>query len=169
MSETTPLGVSVSGNPGDVAGSVKSFVPPAEMRKLKEEMYSDFLLAKQKADVPLDYPFAKWVRRSLETLENRRKHDIRTEWEMGRIGKAEHDVLEEFRLKMVEAIRKMDVSDLDQYGIQHLNPQALQMVQAGARVTEHVEQTPTYRPGVVKPHGPVPLTQQQQDQAGGAA
>ena len=109
MAEQTPFGVNVTGHPTDVKGAVK---PPtaAEIKSLKEEMYQDFLTAKSGGEIALDYPFDKWVRRSLATLEGLRKADIETEYNMGRIGRAEYETLNEFRIKMIESIKNDEVT-----------------------------------------------------------
>jgi hypothetical protein len=151
MAEETPLGIRVEGHPSDVKGSIVPFATPRESQKLKDEMYKDFLLAKSQGEIALDYHFQSWVNRSLNMLREHRKRDILSEWEMGKIGKAEYDALEEMRVKMIEAIVHMDLSDLDAYGIQHLDlSKAAAATVESAPTNGRQKMTPEHRKNVVK-------------------
>lgn len=119
MSETTPLGVTVVGAPTDVGAA--AVIPGT--REVLENIYNDFLDAKQKKEIALEVKFDTWIRDSLNMLKGHRQQEIRQQYEMGQIGRAEFEALEEFRVKLVKCLERCDPSfwDFDQYGIQYIS------------------------------------------------
>jgi len=140
--EKLPDGRIITGGPTNVKGNVNLNV--SEIKALKEQMYQDFLLAKQEGKVTLEYTFDSWLRDSINMLRNVRQADIVTEYKLGKISKSEYDALEEMRVKMISAIIRMDIRDLDKYGIQHLDP-SIATVRTGGGLL-----LPDYRKNKVK-------------------
>jgi hypothetical protein len=118
MAEITPSGVIVTGAPTDVRANAQ--LPGT--RDVLENIYNDFLDAKQQGKVELGLTFDTWIRNSIEMLEQHRKREIFEQFSMGQIGKAEYEALEEYRAKLVVLLKKSDPSfwDFDQYGIQYI-------------------------------------------------
>ncbi len=132
-------GREVEGGATNVRGSIA--LTPNELRLIKKQMYVDFLNAKQEGKIGLSYTFDSWLRDSCNTLRTLRKYDIETEHKLGKISKAEFDALEEMRVKM-------DISDLDKYGIQHINPSFSQMVNNSA--IDNRLLVPQHRKNIIK-------------------
>lgn len=141
--ETLPDGRIVVGGPTDVKSKVT--LSRAEIDKIKHTMYQDFLLAKQQGQIVLGYSFDNWLRDSYRVLTGgHRKADLDTEHKLGKISKAEHDALDELRIKTATAINQMDTRDLDKYGIQYLEHS--QAVSVGDKTL----QIPTHRKDMIK-------------------
>jgi len=149
--EVLPDGRIVTGMPTNVNADVR--LTPHELKETKRQMYHDFLEAKQKGQIDLGYTFDSWLRNSLDTLRTIRKADIDTEYKLGKIGKLEHDALEEMRVKLISAILRMDTMDLDKYGVQYIDPTTAQLLQQQDSPVSQVDNRlliPQHRKGKVK-------------------
>jgi len=124
MAEITPLGVVVQDAKTDVKASVA--VPHA--REMLEISYNDFLDAKLKdtlepgKGIGLDMKFDTWIGMSVRMLKHHRASELRQQWEIGQIGLAEFEALEEVRKKLLYVLEHADPSHygFDQYGIQYV-------------------------------------------------
>lgn len=118
MAEITPSGIIVTGAPTDVKAS--AVVPGT--REVLENIYNDFLDAKQKGDISLECTFDTWIRNSIDMLKNHRAREIQEQHVMGQIGRAEFEALDEYRKKLVAVLEKCDPRTwgFDQYGIQYI-------------------------------------------------
>lgn len=147
--ETTPDGRVIEGVSTDVKGTINLNVN--EMNGIKAQMYKDFLEAKQSGKIGLAYTFDSWLRDSLNTLGSLRKADIETEFRLGKISKVEFDALDELRTKTISGIINMDISDLDKYGVQYIDPTVAQVIagQSSSRLDNRLL-IPTHRKDVIK-------------------
>lgn len=124
MAEITPLGVVVEDAKTDVKSSAE--VPLA--REMLEIAYNDFLDAKLQGTlepgkgVGLDMKFDTWIGMSVRMLRNHRQNEIRQQYDMGQIGRAEYEALEEVRKKLIVVYERADphMYGFDQYGIQYV-------------------------------------------------
>lgn len=146
--EKLPDGRIIEGGPTDIKGKITITVN--ELKTIKKQMYADFLDAKQQGKIELGYTFDSWLRDSINTLRTLRKADIETEWRLGKISKAEFDALEEMRCKMISAILQMNISDLDKYGVQHIDPTVSQMLSAQGQPLDSRLLIPTRRKNMIK-------------------
>ena len=146
--EFLPDGRVVEGGSTDVKGRVT--LNPNELDGLKAQMYKDFLTAKQEGKIGLSYTFDSWLRDSCNTLRSLRKADLETEYKLGKISKAEFDALDEMRVKMISAIIQMDVSGLDKYGIQYIDPTFAQIAAGRASTLDNRLLIPSHRKDVIK-------------------
>ena len=142
--ETLPDGRIIHGQPTNI----RAPKPEINVKELKEQMYADFLDAKEMGKIPLMYKFDNWIRDSLKCLREWRKVQIQKDWEAGILSVAGRNYLEEMRVKMIEVIQIMNVSDKDQYGIQYVDASA-----RNYSFTDGGILVPTHRTGVVKPSG----------------
>jgi hypothetical protein len=120
MGERLPDGRVVTGGPTDVKGKVT--LTANEKKELKQQMYQDFLSAKQTGKINLEYTFDSWIRDSMEMLKGARKAEIETQRRVGTLSEAEYKALNEVRENMISAIIQMDFSEFDKYGIQFIDP-----------------------------------------------
>lgn len=118
MAEITPLGVKVEGTPTDVRAS--AVVPGT--REVLENIYNDFLDAKQKGELALDATFDGWIASSLKMLKGHRMQEIKDQYSIGQIGRAEYEALEEFRVKLITVLERAEPRfwGFDNYGIQYV-------------------------------------------------
>lgn len=118
MAETTPLGIKVT----DALTDVKASAAIPGTREVLENAYNDFLDAKQKNEIGLDMTFDTWVGMSIRMLKGHRAQEIRQQYEMGQIGRAEYDALDEVRKKLVTCLERSTPSSwgFDQYGVQYI-------------------------------------------------
>jgi len=133
--ERLPDGRIIEGGPSNVRGKVT--LSREELKIVKSNMYRDFLLAKKGGQISLSYTFDLWLRDSMNMLRGVRQADIKTELMLGKVSQAEFDALDEMRLKMISAILQMDISDMDKYGIQYIDPSATEMKKAQVLVPEY--------------------------------
>jgi hypothetical protein len=122
MAELTPLGVVVTDARTDVRGAVS--VPGT--REVLENWYNDFLDHKQKGEVALDLTFDAFIGMSINMLKNHRAQELREQWGMGQIGRAEYDALEEYRKKLIVLAERADANSygFDQYGVQYIQTES---------------------------------------------
>jgi hypothetical protein len=147
--ETLKDGRTIEGGPTNVRGGVT--VTKAGIKTLKIKMYTEFLQAKQDGKIGLSYTFDEWLKSSVDTLRTLRKYDIDTEMNLGKISRAEHDALDEIRVKMITAIIQMDVSELDKYGVQYIDSTAAKIAAgSSASVLDNRLLIPTHRKDVIK-------------------
>jgi hypothetical protein len=124
MAEITPLGVVVQDAKTDVKASAE--VPHA--REMLEISYNDFLDAKLRdtlepgKGIGMDMKFDTWIGMSVRMLKHHRATELRQQWEMGQIGLAEYEALEEVRKKLLYVLEHATPSlyGFDQYGIQYV-------------------------------------------------
>jgi len=140
--ERLPDGRIIEGGHTDVKGSINITI--SGIKELKQQMYQDFILAKQQGKINLEYTFESWLRDSMNMLRTVRQADIVTEYKLGKISKAEYDALEEMRQKMITAIIRMDINDLDKYGISQIDS-SIATVRTGGGLL-----IPNYRKNTVK-------------------
>lgn len=146
--EFLPDGRVVEGGSTNVTGKVS--LNRYEIDGLKAEMYKDFLTAKQEGKIGLGYTFDSWLRDSCNTLRSLRKADLETEYKLGKISKAEFDALDEMRVKMISAIIQMDVTSLDKYGVQFIDPTFAQIAAGRASALDDRLLIPSHRKDVIK-------------------
>jgi len=147
--ETTPDGRVIEGVSTNVKGTIR--LNENELNGIKAQIYKDFLEAKQSGKIGLAYTFDSWIRDSLNTLRTLRRADLETEFRLGKIAKVEFDALDELRTKMISGIIKMDISDLDKYGVQYIDPTVAQVVagQSSSRLDNRLL-IPNHRKDVIK-------------------
>lgn len=118
MGERVPDGRVIEGHPTDVKAA--AVIPGT--RDVLENIYNDFLDAKQKEEIPLDRSFDSWIRASVDMLKRHRKQELREQWEIGSIGRAEYEALEEYREKLTRTLESCNPSGwgFDQFGIQYI-------------------------------------------------
>lgn len=125
MAEITPMGVVVQDAKTDVkAGSIA--VP--HTREVLENLYNDFLDAKLKdtlepgKGIGMDMKFDTWIGMSVRMLKHHRAAELKQQWEIGQIGRAEYEALEEYRKKLLYVLEHTEPSlyGFDQYGIQYI-------------------------------------------------
>lgn len=124
MAEITPLGVVVQDAKTDVKASAE--VPHA--REMLELSYNDFLDAKLKdtlepgKGIGMDMTFDTWIGMSVRMLRNHRQNELREQYNIGQIGRAEYEALEEVRKKLLYVLEHATPSlyGFDQYGIQYV-------------------------------------------------
>lgn len=118
MAETTPLGVIVTDAKTDFKGSPE----PPGTREALEIVYNDFLDAKQKNEVELDLTFDAWIGMSVRMLKGHRAQDMREQYLMGQVSRAEYEATEEYRKKLVVILERAEPRSwgFDQYGIQYI-------------------------------------------------
>jgi len=124
MAEITPLGVVVE----DAKTDVKSSAEVPHAREMLEISYNDFLDAKfqntmdPKKGIAMEMKFDTWLGMSVRTLKERRLVELRQQYEMGQIGRAEFEAMEEVRKKLIVVLERADphMYGFDQYGIQYV-------------------------------------------------
>ncbi len=118
MAEITPLGVVIE----DAKTDVKAAAGIPNSREVLENSYNDFLDAKFKKDIALDLTFDAWIGMSIRMLKGHRMGEIKDQYEIGQIGRAEYEALEEVRKKLIAVLEKSDARHygFDQYGIQYV-------------------------------------------------
>ena len=150
MAEITPSGIIVTGAPTDVKATVQ--VPGT--RDVLENMYNDFLDAKQLGPdnhgISLDCTFDTWIRNSIDMLKNHRAREIHEQFSMGQIGKAEFEALDEYRKKLLTLLERCDPRTwgFDQYGVQYIQPSQRHLLKD--RVGSNEVVTPDHRPVQIK-------------------
>jgi len=148
MSEKLSDGRTIVGGPTDVKG--KTTLSIEELKLIKNNMYRDFLTAKQEGKIALGYSFESWLRDSLNTLRTLRKADIDTEHRIGKISTAEYDALDEMRQKLISAILQMDISELDKYGVQFIDPTIAQVIASQQQPLDSRLLIPNHRKDLIK-------------------
>ena len=145
MAEKRADGRVITGGPTDVKGKVT--LSSGDKKELKDQMYQDFLTAKQTGKIQIEYKFDSWLRDSVQVLRGPRKTELDMQFQLGTLAESEHKALNELRENMISMIISMDVSGLDQYGLNYITPTTTEMVnsQTGERLL-----IPTHRKGVVK-------------------
>ena len=146
--ETLPDGRVIVGGPTDVKARIT--LSPRELKEIKDNMYKDFLTAKQEGKIALSYSFETWMRDSYRTLQSLRKADIDTEHRLGKISKSEHMALNELREKMMAAIIQMDISGLDKYGVQYIDSNVARVAATHGDPTDNRLLIPSHRKNVIK-------------------
>ena len=146
--ETLPDGRVIVGGPTDVKARIT--LTSRELKEIKENMYKDFLGAKQEGKIALSYSFDTWIRDSYNTLKTLRKADIDTEHRLGKISKSEHTALNELREKMMVAIIRMDISGLDKYGVQYIDSNIAKVAATQGDPTDNRLLIPNHRKNVIK-------------------
>lgn len=118
MAEITPLGIRVDGAPTDVKASAS--IPGT--REVLENSYNDFLDAKFKQEISLDLTFDSWIGMSVRMLKGHRMAEIRDQYSIGQIGRAEYEALDEVRKKLITCLERAEPRSwgFDQYGIQYV-------------------------------------------------
>lgn len=124
MAEITPLGVVIDDAKTDVKASAA--IPHA--REMLELSYNDFLDAKlqnslnPKNGIAMEMTFDTWIGMSVRMLKNHRQIELRQQYEMGQIGRAEFEALEEVRKKLIFVLERAEprMYGFDQYGVQYV-------------------------------------------------
>jgi hypothetical protein len=124
MAETTPMGVVVE----DAKTDVKSSAEVPGTRAMLEIAYNDFLDAKLLETVEpgkgisMETTFDTWLGMAVRMLRNHRQAEIRRDYEMGQIGRAEYEALEEVRKKLLVVYERAEPRSygFDQYGVQYV-------------------------------------------------
>lgn len=146
MAEITPLGVVVADAKTDVKASAE--IPGT--REVLENSYNDFLDAKFKKQVALDLTFDAWIGMSVRMLKGHRMGEIKDQYEIGQIGRAEFEALEEVRKKLIAVLERCEprLYDFDQYGIQYVPIENRQDYKA--RIGKSELLTPSHRDVKIK-------------------
>lgn len=124
MAETTPMGIVVK----DAKTDVKAPVAIPHAREMLEISYNDFLDAKlqntldPKKGIGMDMTFDTWIGMSVRMLKTHRQAELRQQYEIGQIGRAEFEALEEVRKKLIFVMERAEprLYGFDQYGIQYV-------------------------------------------------
>ncbi len=124
MAETTPLGVVIQ----DAKTDVKASVQVPNTREMLEISYNDFLDAKLKETlepgkgIGMDMTFDTWIGMSVRKMKYDRSKELRDQYDIGQIGRAEYEAMEEVRKKMIYIMERAEprLYGFDQYGIQYV-------------------------------------------------
>lgn len=129
MAETTADGRIIHGHPGDVKG--EAVVPGS--KDVLENSYNDFIDAKELGQIAIGLKFSEWIKNSIDMLEGHRRVEIEQQHQLGQIGRAEADALHEYRIKLVEVLKKSDLSSFHEYGMDYVDMAVRQLSDAQKR------------------------------------
>jgi hypothetical protein len=70
----------------------------------------------------MEMTFDTWIGMSVRMLKHHREAELRQQWEMGQIGRAEYEAMEEYRKKLLYVLERAEpkLYGFDQYGIQYI-------------------------------------------------
>lgn len=129
MAESTADGRIIHGHPGDVKG----IAVVSDSKEVIETSYNDFIDAKELGQIKIGMKFSEWIRDSIVMLEGHRRQEITEQHLLGQIGQAESDALHEYRIKLIEVLKKADLSSFHEYGVDYVDMAVRQLSDAHKR------------------------------------